>query len=136
MQSNSPFAHTRPADAEVKASTPERRDEFLGPIAVMLPDATVPHHRRDLLDTGLSCFFQNFTSIGNIWFANDLAERAARHRQTRGNTALPVQAPDGMGTRGLRSTRASSVPSEEGLQFRLRLCTDRTVDHLAPLEQQ
>ena len=50
----------------------------IGLIARLFPRAAIVHCRRDPLDTGLSCFFQNFTQ-GNS-FANDLADIGAYYR--------------------------------------------------------
>lgn len=42
---------------------------YIGMIATVFPKATIIHARRHPLDTGLSCYFQNFS---NISWANDL----------------------------------------------------------------
>ena len=42
---------------------------YIGMIATVFPNATIIYARRHPLDTGLSCYFQNFT---NISWANDL----------------------------------------------------------------
>jgi tetratricopeptide (TPR) repeat protein len=45
--------------------------QFLGLIATLFPKSKIIHCRRDPLDTGLSCYFQNFQEIT---FATSLAE--------------------------------------------------------------
>jgi tetratricopeptide (TPR) repeat protein len=52
----------------------------LGLIAVMFPKATIIHCRRDPMDTCLSCYFQNFNKVGNLWFTNDLEDLGRYYR--------------------------------------------------------
>ena len=52
--------------------------QFLGLIALLLPDARIIHCRRDPLDTCLSCYLTNFA--GEMGFARNLAHLGACYR--------------------------------------------------------
>lgn len=54
--------------------------EYLGLIERMLPGARVVHCSRNPLDTGLSCFFQNFAGQAGVPFSYDLAHIGAYYR--------------------------------------------------------
>lgn len=57
-----------------------RNFEYLGLIERMLPGARVIHCRREPLDTGISCYFQNFAGQTGVPFSYDLEHIGAYYR--------------------------------------------------------
>ncbi|HUG79571.1 MAG TPA: sulfotransferase [Burkholderiales bacterium] len=69
---------------------------YLGLIEMMFPNARIVYCRRDALDNGLSCYFQNFAGT-SLPFCYDLAHIGAYHRELerlmchwREASALPI----------------------------------------------
>lgn len=66
--------HERAPDARYVVDKSWRNFEFLGFISQLFPRAKIIYCRRDPLDTGLSCFQQNFFGTVGVPFSYDLAD--------------------------------------------------------------
>lgn len=67
----------------------------LGLIAILFPNATIIHCRRDARDIALSCYFQNFSSTGGLAFTYDLGDigyyiRRQRELMDHWREVLPI----------------------------------------------